>query len=209
MTVLAPTIIGVPVDFSNTFVSAFFSLDNARSIGRISDILAQSSSYIGGAGSFLGQVIQVAVGLFTDFFFALFVLGSLIRQVVFMGLVVITPLACFCLIVPRWSQQFNRYVRCLLVVIFLPAVMAFVLKIGISLNPIVAAANGANPTTVGGVMGLVGLLLIMITLWALSKVMRLSAGIATGSAQFQRSLTGRAMGRLGEMATAASLAGGD
>jgi hypothetical protein len=205
LTIFAPTIMGGLIDFSNTFVSSIFTLDSARSVGRITDILAQSNTYLTGAGTLVTQLVQVIVGLFTDFFFAFFILGSLIRQLVLMALVMLAPLACFCILVPRWQPQFTRYVRVLLACIFLPAVMAFILKLGISLNPIVSAA--ANNSSVDGITGLIGLFMVMITLWLMAKAMKLTAAIATGNSAFTNSLTGRTMGKLGAAASMAGAAG--
>jgi len=202
LTMFAPFLIGALVTFSNLFVVTLFSYGTQRSIGNITDILAQSNTYITVAGPLVSQLIQCLVAAFVVFFFAMFILGSLVRQLVLMALVIAAPLAAFCLIVPKWSHNFNKYIRILVVTIFTPPLMAFILKLGIAINPIVIQGEAVDDLT-----GLIGLLLMVATLWAMTKVLKLSASVATGSASFNKSLTGRGMGRLGEMAGMARIAG--
>lgn len=202
LTMFAPFIIGMLISFSNVFVTTMFDFDSTRSVGRINDILSQSDIYVNAAGDLVARLIQLTVGVFTVFFFAFFIVASLIRQLLLMGLVVLAPLACFCLIVPRWAPNFNKYVRMLMAVIFVPAVMAFILKLGMALNPIVATGGIVNDMT-----GLIGLMLVIVTLWAMAKALKLSAAVATGNQSFMKSLSGRTMGTVGQMATMAGVAG--
>lgn len=202
LTMFAPFLIGTLVTFSNLFVVTLFSYGSQRSIGNITDILAQSNTYITVAGPLVSQLIQCLVAAFVVFFFAMFILGSLVRQLVLMALVIAAPLAAFCLIVPKWSHNFNKYIRILVVTIFTPPLMAFILKLGIAINPIVIQGGAVDDLT-----GLIGLLLMVATLWGMTKVLKLSASVATGSASFNKSLTGRTMGRVGEMAGMARIAG--
>jgi hypothetical protein len=202
LTMFAPFLIGMLITFSNLFVVSLFSYGAQRSVGNISDILLQSNTYITVAGSLVAQLIQCLVAAFVVFYFALFILGSLVRQLLLMALVIGAPVAAFCLIVPKWAHNFNRYVRLLVATIFIPPAMAFVLKMGIAINPIVADGGAVNDLS-----GLIGLLLMVATLWAMAKVLKVGLAMGTGHAGFNKSIAGRTMGKLGEMAGMAQIAG--
>jgi hypothetical protein len=103
---------------------------------------------------------------------------------------------------PRWQHHFSRYWRAVIAVIFTPPAMALVLKVGITINPIVAA-NG----NISGTMGVTGLLLLVATLWAVNKTMRIGYAVARNNPALVGGMTGKALGQVGSMASLAAATG--
>lgn len=203
LTMFSSFLIGALITFSNLMVTTLFSYGDQKSVGYITNILSASSDYITAAGSLVSQIIQVVVGGFVIFFFAIFILGTLLRQIALIALIIFAPLAIFCLIVPRWAHNFGRYVRILMAIIFAPPIMAFILKLGMSINPIVNQSGQVSDLT-----GFLGLLILVATLWAMAKALKLSFAVATGSQAFNKSLVGRGLGRISEAAGLAAVATG-
>lgn len=200
LTVFAPWIIGSLITISNTFVTTLFSMDDQRSVGMINVILSQANLYVIDAGSFGARAIQTLISFLSAFYLGLFAAISVLRQLALIGLVILAPLAAFCLIVPSWQKHFQSYVKLLLLIILLPAIMAFILKLSMTMNPIIV--SGGTP---GFGMGFLGLMMMMVTLWAMTRTAKIGVSMATGNSAFTNSLAGKAMTSLG---TGAMLAGG-
>lgn len=210
LTIFAPWMIGALISLSNVFVVALFSfnsLQDVRSVGAINDILQSSPYIIGSGGNGLlsdgaeigGRIAQLVVGALTTFFFFSFVIVAVARQIILIILMILAPAAAFCLLVPSWRPRFGFFLRMVFACIFLPAALAFMLKIGMTINPLVS-----DPTDIQGEKGLLGLFVMLLTLWAMARAAKMARAYATGSAG---SLMAGAMAKLGGIAGQAGMAG--
>ena len=197
ITMFGPWLIGMGITLSNSFVQAMFNYDDAASIGAINYILSAGPSLIQGS-EFLGRILQIILGASAAFFYAFFLIGAVIRNFALILLIALLPLGAFCFIVPAWRPKFGLFMRTALAVIFLPAIMAFILKIGISINPLVQAAeSGSTQYAVGGV-GVIGMILLLVTLWMMARSAKIAKAYVTGGGQsaLLASGMGAAAGRL-------------
>jgi hypothetical protein len=197
ITMFGPWLIGIGITLSNSFVQAMFNYDDAASIGAINYILSAGPSLIQGS-EFLGRILQIILGASAAFFYAFFLIGAVIRNFALILLIALLPLGAFCFIVPAWRQKFGLFMRTAIAVIFLPAIMAFILKIGISINPLVQAAeSGSTQYAVGGV-GVIGMILLLVTLWMMARSAKIAKAYVTGGGQsaLLASGMGAAAGRL-------------
>lgn len=173
LTIFAGVIIGALISVSNLAVQAIFDFSSAPTIGAVNTFLLQAGNIVGGP-DLVQRLVQLLVGSFTVFFYLAFVVTALLRQLLLVGLVVLAPLAAICLVVPRWRSRFSLYARVLLVAVFLPVVLAFILKIGMGINPLLSDPERAY----GSIQGLVGLILMMVTMWVMWRAIRLSKDYA-------------------------------
>lgn len=169
LTMFAGVIIGALISVSNLAVQTIFDFDSAPTVGAINTFLLQAGNIVGGP-ELIQRLTQLLVGSVTVFYYLAFVVASLVRQVLLVVLIILAPVAALCLVVPRWRQRFGLYARTLLVVVFLPVVLAFLLKVGTAINPLLANPEGAY----GGLEGLVGLILMVVTLWLMWRALRLA-----------------------------------
>jgi hypothetical protein len=186
LTILAPWLIGLAITVSNTFVQAMFDTSDGRSIGAISDLVRQAGVISGAPDDLISRVVQLIVGAITTFYFGFFAIVSLLRQVLLIGLVTLAPLAMFCLLVPAWHKRFYQWIKGTLLVVFAPAMMAFILKLGMAINPVLQSAGGAT-----GLLGFLGVFALLITLWLMAKALKLSISATLGTQM--PSLTGQAL----------------
>ncbi len=122
-----PVIVGVVVDASNVVMDFFFAAGGVGGFGELRNLSqAASESAVGGIGKLLGSAYRLGEVLFKAFFvmvfnftiaFALLTLAFLfiVRHLAIWILVVLSPLAFFCFILPRtqkiwtmwWEQLFK------------------------------------------------------------------------------------------------------
>lgn len=169
LTAMSGIIIGTIITFSNTLVELVFNFSDTESIGAVNNFLLQSGNIIGG-DSVLQDTGQMIVSIITSFFFLVFVGSSIVRQLLLVMLIILAPVACFALLSVRWQRIFQVYVRALTTVIFVPVILAFILKVGLSLNPLVTDPIGSY----GSLQGVLGLGMMLITLWLMYKALRIS-----------------------------------
>lgn len=185
VTISLSFVVGGVISFANMITQGIFDTNDTATIGLMNTMLLDAGFAVGSDSDILTQIVEIIVGACVFWFSVIFIISALLRQVLLIVLIIVGPLAAFCLINDRWRPRFNQWVRALLVVAFMPVVMAFILKIGISINP--ALANPKEPQF-GGVAGIVGMFLIIATLWAMARVVR--AGFSMLGASNQ-SLFGR------------------
>lgn len=173
LTMMAGYLIGAAVTASNLVVQTIFDFHDVRAVGAINTFLLQAGNIVGGP-TLLQQVTQLVVGITTTFFLLVFVLASLVRQVVLVGLIILAPLAAFSLLSPRWQGHFRLYVRTLAAVILLPVILAFILKVGMSINPLLTDPGAAY----GQLAGAAGLALMVVTLWLMYKAIKMTKDFA-------------------------------
>lgn len=225
LTIFAPWAMGAIISFSNFFVQALFGsgIDghDARSVGALHDVMAAITNYAGqtsfGSGAAYGvtpitqaatvgdmamRLIALAAGIIAVYFFIAFFIFAIIRQLILIVLVITAPLASFCLIVPKWSPQAGRWLRFFLAVVAIPVVMALILRIGTTINPLLQP-GATDPSFLTFLLGLV---MMIAMLWAMGRSVKLAWAFARGGAP-AASVTGRFLRNAGSMASMAGLAG--
>lgn len=189
LTLFAPFIIGGLISMSNFFVLTIFSLDDRDSIGYINSVLSNAGA-ASGAVEFFQIFINSVTGVLASIATLMLALYAIFRQLVLLALVVFAPVAAFCLIIDAWRPHFLRYVRALLIVVALPPACALFLKLALSINPLVASPN----STFGTTLGMLGVLMILATLWMTSKMVRSGVSAAYNSKSMNQNLGGLAAG---------------
>ena len=167
LTLFAGFIIGGAISFSNLAVQTIFEWNTGRPLGSLNTILLQAGNISGGP-DLVQRLIELGTSIMSVFYYLVFILFSLARQIALVGLVILAPLAAMTLIVPRWRVYFSTYVRIFAVVLLAPVSLAFVLKIGMSINPLVLDPENAY----GEPEGVLGLLLLMVTFWIMYRLIR-------------------------------------
>jgi hypothetical protein len=211
-TLFAPWAIGALVSVSNWFVEAMFSYNAAtgegsggRAMGLMADIIRASEFHLPGFGDDLfGRALQIALGFISAWYFMIFLLISAVRQFVMMGVVMLAPVALFCFIIPAWQHHFGRWLRVLMACLAIPPVMALILKIGTSLNPILD--TNINPNQKDVLNGLLGMMAMVATLWAMARVGKMASAYARGN-RMTGSFTGKLLRAGGQAAAMAGIAG--
>ena len=175
LTLFTPFLMGAVISFANLTVQTLFSPGSLTSVGSINLIFAQSGVIVGG-GELFQRLVQVVVGSIATWTMLLFIIFNVIRQVALVILVVTAPIAVFCIINPSWRGMFMKWVRALLAIAFLPVVMALILKISLSINPLIN-----SPATAYGTMtGLLGIILLVATLYGMTKIARAGKDFVMG-----------------------------
>jgi len=192
LTMSAGYLIGMLVSFSNVAVQTIFEFNDINSIAAINTFLLQSGNIVGGP-EIIQNLTQIVVGILTSLFFLAIILVTLLRQMLFVGLLVLAPLAAFSLLVERWRGNAILYMRVLLTVIFLPVVFAFILAIGMGINPLVRDPLAAY----GDIQGIIGIGLMLLSFFLIYRsvivakefVLRGGGGVrdAIGADRFRRS----------------------
>ena len=167
LTLFAGVIIGAGVSASNLIVQAIFDFSGSRPIGSLNTIVLQAGHVVGGP-DLIQRLVELLTSAAAVFFYFVFVLASLARQIMLVLLVILAPIAAMTLIVPRWRPHFRTYVRVLAVCLVVPVALAAILKVGMSINPLLINPEGAY----GSTEGFLGLLLMIVTLWLMYKSIR-------------------------------------
>lgn len=167
LTLFAGVIIGAGITVSNLIVQAIFEFSSSRPVGSLNAIVLQAG-HVAGGPDLIQRIVELLVSSAAVFFYFVFVLASLARQIVLVLLVIFAPLAAMTLIVPRWRPHFRTYVRALAVCLVVPIALAAILKVGMSINPLVINPEGAY----GSAEGFLGLMLLIATLWMMYKAIR-------------------------------------
>jgi hypothetical protein len=154
-------------------VKIIFDFNSVEAVGSVNTFLLQAGNIVGGPEIFQ-RFIALLVGGLTAFFYLSFVLVSLARQIILVALVVLAPLAAFSLLSERWTHYFKIYIRLLLIVVLLPVVLAFILKTGMSINPLVTSPAESY----GNIEGALGLLLMLVTFALMYKAIKVSKDLA-------------------------------
>jgi hypothetical protein len=209
VTICSSFVIGAVISFANLTTQGIFDIEDGQTIGAMHNVLLNAGFVVGSDSDILTQLIEIIVGAMVAWFSILFLAGSVLRQMLLIALIILAPVAAFCLINDRWRPRFNQWLRALIVVAFVPVVMAFILKIGMSINPILA--NPDKPVF-GGFGGAVGVILIVAVFWAMARAMRMGFSmIGMGSGSLSGGLLrggGSASSMGGKALAKAGLAGG-
>jgi hypothetical protein len=173
LTIFISEIIGVAITTSDLITKSLLDYSAAgssatQSLNVINNILLRTGFIFQGFGADFSQFIQIVVGAVTVFFFFVFVIEALIRQFVLMGVIIFAPVACFCLIVPRWQPRFGFFVRILLTICMIPALMALVFRLGTAMNPIIN-----DPTDLSSGAAAIGVFMFVLTLYLMGKIFKL------------------------------------
>jgi hypothetical protein len=169
LAVFAGALIGALITFSNLLVGTIFGFTGDQAIANINTFLLQAGNIVGGPQLFQ-NLVALLVGALTTFYFLIFVLFTLARQLILVGAIILAPLAAFSLIVPRWKGSLQIYLRALLTVIFMPVVLSFILVVGMEINPLVNNPEGSY----GELQGALGLMLMLVTLWLMYRSIKMT-----------------------------------
>jgi hypothetical protein len=167
LTLFSGFIIGAVISFSNLLVQMFFQSNDVSTIGSVNNILQQAGPIVGG-GEFLERIINIIASGVALFCFTLFLFTVIVRQIGLIILVIVAPIAFLCLINPSWEANFWKWIRALLAIAVVPALSAMVLKISMSINPLIIDPQGSY----GNVQGLLGIIILLATLYAMTKIMK-------------------------------------
>lgn len=201
LTVFSSYLIGGAITLSNHLVVSLFSSDSSfTSIRSLQEGLVNTGTSFGVDNPLSAWMQVILVGA-ADYFLVLIMLLSIARQLVLVFLVCVAPVACFCIIHPSLERHWKRYLRVSVAVIITPAVMAIMLRLGVSINPIISA--GEQGKSVGMVMGFFGSIITLITFWSLGYTSKLSWAVIRNK-HMESSFLGRVGGALGTAGMAVS-----
>lgn len=174
LTLFAPFLIGVVITVTNLFTKSMLDYgdDTKNILSLINNILLRTGVAFG--DNILSRLVQVIVGVLTTIYMAIFILASMVRQIALIGLIITAPAATFCLLLDRWQARFGFYVRVLFAVSFVPLLMALVFRVGMALNPIIN-----NPDDLSATPAALGILLFVLTLWAMTKTIKIGRAYVT------------------------------
>jgi hypothetical protein len=167
LTLFSGFIIGAVISFSNLLVQMFFQSNDVSTVGAVNTALQQAGPIVGG-GEFLERLVNIVASGIALFCFVLFLATVIVRQIGLIILVIIAPLAFLCLINPSWEANFWKWIRALLAIAVVPALSAMILKISMSINPLIIDPEGSY----GGVQGILGIIILLATLYAMTKIMK-------------------------------------
>jgi hypothetical protein len=239
LTLFAPFLIGAAISFSNLLVSTLFDSSAGPgvtgahdwSVGAVHATIAAISGYSANTnptavsdplGLSVGGLVGDNFGLhlltlisagYAVWSFVLILGIAIIRQLVLIGMLVLGPLACASLMSPRWAALFTRFLKLGFAVVAIPVVMALILRVGTTINPLIqqTTQSGQAPSFSVFVMGLA---LLLMTLWAMTKSAKVlfawARDVAPSPSLFGRvtGLAGRGLGSLAPLAALAHPAAG-
>jgi hypothetical protein len=200
LTLLIPYLMGMTITFSNSLVQTFFGSGDGELIAQINLILSQSGVVIGG-GEFFQRLVNTIVGGFSTWYMLLLFIIALARQIALIVLVVIAPIAAFSLISESWRPFFTKWLKAFLAVAFIPVLLALILKLGVMINPLYGDSAADAYGTMAGTLGVI---LMVVILFAMTKVARAAKDFAIG----QSSMATGAMSGVGSgLAAAGAMTG--
>jgi hypothetical protein len=167
LTLFSGFIIGAVISFSNLLVQMIFETNGVSTVGTVNTILQQAGPIVGG-GEFVERLINLVASALAMIYYIVFILTVALRQIVLIVLVIVAPLAFLSLINPKWEANFWKWIRALLAVTAIPVLAALLLKISLSINPLVLDPQGSF----GNVQGLLGIIILLITLYLMTKLMK-------------------------------------
>jgi hypothetical protein len=167
LTLFSGFIIGAVISFSNLLVQLIFQTNGVSTVGTVNTILQQAGPIVGG-GEFVERLINLIASALAMIYYIIFILTVALRQIVLIILVIIAPLAFLSLINPKWEANFWKWIRALLAVTAIPVLAALLLKISLSINPLVLDPQGSF----GNVQGLLGIIILLVTLYLMTKLMK-------------------------------------
>lgn len=188
-TLFSSFIIGAMISTSNILVQAMFNPKDHANFSAINAIM-QNPSIAAGREDGLGNMFDLIVIAPSALFVSGMAAISFIRQIVLIALVILTPVASFCLIIDKWQRHFTRWLMALLAVVSLPVIIGLILNIGLRVNPLIAAPLSAY----GKTLGMLGVFLLVLTLWFMFRVSRSAIAAAANSKLVGSSVTGSLAG---------------
>jgi len=191
-TIFSAFIIGAVISTSNLLIQALVGSGNQASLSMLNAIV-QHAWIAAGVGEGLRNVLDAIVILPMGLFAIGLVIIGIIRQITLIGLVLLAPVAGFCLIIEKWRHWFNRWWAMLLVVCGLPLIMAGVLRIALMINPLLTNTGASY----GTLLGFFGVILIVATMWFLLVLARRVMASAFNSRLLSGSISGQLAGALG------------
>ncbi len=178
LTIFSSFLIGAVISTGNMLTGAVFGFTNEfKVLGFINSAVLQAGSVGGGGEEFTRLVIETMVVVPMALFVTGLALLALARQIALIILIAIAPLAAFCLLVDGWRHHFVRYLRAILVIAFIPVMLALIMWLTTSINPLVASPSSSY----GTLLGALGLFMIVATFWVMFRVAKVGLGAITSS----------------------------
>lgn len=176
-----PVLIGYGITASNLVVSEIFSMpDTCTNAAGASQAcmpeqervnMLVNSGPAAGDDSIKDYVFKVASLASSSVFLLVMAIIALLRQLALIVVVIASPLACFAIINRSWHVHVFAWVRITLAVVFLPVLMAVILKIGLMLNPITGKmVPGWTPADESLGALFLGLLIMLATFFFMVKI---------------------------------------
>lgn len=221
LTIAAPFVIGAAITASNYSVNAFLSFAGADVMSTFNLILSLAGFLVDPPSSpltpedYFMSIINLLVAIVATFAAVLMFFGSLLRQLILIVLIILSPIAIFCSISDTWRPKFIRWMRALGVVIFLPVATAMVLTIGMVINPLSGSTgseyvNGSGfgsqvaelvGVSGGTVKGTIGVMMVLLTALAMALVLKSGLSVAITNKSLTSNM-GRALQIAAPMAAA-------
>lgn len=199
LTLAIPTLIGMAITFSNLLTSELFHADptcvekiagsgRCELVAQVNGVLQQSNLDLSQiSNEFEAGVFQMIAVNGAALAYAFFAAVAILRQLGMILLVVLSPVACFMLILDRKHREwFTRWAKAVIGICLIPVLMALILRIGLALNPSASLLTGA---TISGDASKVismperflSLVIMFCTFYLMAKVPRMIKGWVTGS----------------------------
>lgn len=205
-----PYLIGAGVTMSNLISSALFSGGGLVStdygtpfteMTRLLDALPRGMAVEDSAARWVQLLALVVVVVAMLFMLVL----SIMRQVIFVILIVLMPIACFMLLFKRGQAHFSTWAKAMVAVIVLPVMLALTFSIGIQLANVMSNSLGDNSST-NIIEALLAPLTIAFTLLFMVKLPgMLKKWIGTNSVSNALAFNGAEAGAAGLRASALGL----
>lgn len=217
LTLAIPTLIGMAITISNLFTQEMFSTDptcveravgtgRCQVINQVNAVVQQSNQDLSGISNYFDAgVFQIISVNGAAFFYAFFAAVAILRQLAMIALIVVAPAACFVIILENRQRWFFYWMKAVIAVCLIPVLMALILRVGLSLNPLatkLASASGTSSGTATFPIGerFLSLMIMFCTFYFMMKIPRMLKGWVTGhqgagfGVQALRGLGGRLTG---------------
>ena len=179
LTIFSTFLIGAVISTGNLLTQTIFGLGEGgelKALGFVNSAVLQAGT-VGGGAEFTRLLIETLVIVPMSLFMAGMAVLGLVCQLALIILVTLAPLAFFCLLIDSWRVHFARWLRALLTIAFIPVITALIMKLALSINPLVMSPNSAY----GTLMGLVGVFMIVATFWVIFRLAKTGLGAITNS----------------------------
>lgn len=165
-----------------------------------------------GAGDVIALTMETLtiVALAVAMLFLLLI--AIMRQVILIGLVALLPLAAFLFMFARTQDLSIRYMKALVACIFLPVIMAVIIKLGISVNPLYGLdSTNSDVITLISALLMIGTLFLAVRSASMARAWVSGRTVTPLGASVMRGLGRGAnnFGPLGRMAGAGLIGAGN
>ena len=188
LAIAATFLIGAAISVSNWVTMAILDMTTQRgSPVTIMNIMLSTTGQTLDLPTLPSAVMTLFVATITLVASFVFLFGVVIKQLMLIVLIVLAPIAIFCLVVDSWRPQFMRWLKSFGILLMIPIGIALIMQLGVLLNPVMS----------GGVSQFLSVFMLIGTVVAMAWIMKTGLSIA---------ITGKNVSFMDKIGQAAQLA---